>query len=153
MSHKSAVDNHRDVIRAVADIPWNGLPGALKDAAKSQGLKMSLALVDAIVAAVGVDDPAAPIAIDRKGNVLAEQGSRMTERVPLSEDITAHMRREILPFAPDARWEEEAIKIGYELPITRLFFKPKPVRPLHEIDADVAQLMADLGERFAEVRE
>ncbi|MDN5821012.1 MAG: type I restriction-modification system subunit M, partial [Brachybacterium sp.] len=120
MSHKAAVGGHRDVIRAVVDTPWNGLPGALKDAAKSQGLKMPLGLIDAIVAAVGEDDPAAPVAIDRKGNVLAEQGSKMTERIPLSDDIAEHMRREVLPFAPDARWDEDAAKIGYELPITRL---------------------------------
>lgn len=153
LSHKAAVDRHRDVIRAVAKVPWNALPGALKDAANSQGLKMPVGLIDAIVTAVGIDDPAAPVAIDRKGNFLAEQGSKMTERVPLSEDIGEHMQREVLPFAPDARWDEDAAKIGYELPITRLFFKPKPVRPLEEIDADVARLMTDLGAKFKEVRQ
>lgn len=153
MEHRAATDAHREVIRAVAGVAWNTLPGTLKDASKARGLKTPVGLVDAIVAAVGVDDPTAPVAIDRKGNVLTEPASRMTERVPLTEDIAEHMRREVLPFAPDARWDEDSAKVGYELPITRLFFKPSPVRPLREIDADVARLMADLGAKFSEVRE
>lgn len=153
MSHTSAVDGHRDVIHAVADVPWNALPGALKEAAKSRGLKMPVGLLDAIVAAVGVDDPEAGEAIDRKGSVLIEPGSKMIERVPLSENITEHMEREVLPFAPDARWDADGAKIGYELPIARLFYKPKQVRPLNAIDADVARVMAELGEKFSEVRE
>jgi len=152
-AHKAFVEGHRDVIRGVAGVPWNALPEALKAVAKSQGLKMPLGLLDAIVAALGVDDPEAPVAIDRKGTVLAADGSKMTERVPLSEDIDEHMQREVLPFAPDARWDADAAKIGYELPITRIFFQPKAVRPLEEIDADVARLMAHLGAKFAEVRE
>lgn len=152
-AHKAFVEGHRDVIRGVAGVPWNALPEALKAVAKSQGLKMPLGLLDAIVAALGVDDPEAPVAIDRKGTVLAADGSKMTERVPLSEDIDEHMQREVLPFAADARWDAGAAKIGYELPITRIFFQPKPVRPLEEIDADVARLMAELGAKFAEVRE
>lgn len=152
-AHKAFVDGHRDVIRGVAGVPWNALPDALKTVAKSQGLKMPLGLLDTIVAAIGVDDPEAPVAIDRKGTVLAADGSKMTERVPLSEDIDEHMQREVLPFAADARWDAGAAKIGYELPITRIFFQPKPVRPLEEIDADVARLMAELGAKFAEVRE
>lgn len=152
LGHSAALPGHRAVIEAVETMPWNQLPDALRQAAKAQGLKMPIGLIDAITAALGVDDPSASIAKDRKGNVLAEPGSKMTERIPLTEEIDEHMRREVLPFAPDAQWDADAAKIGYELPITRLFFKPKPVRPLEEIDADVQRLMAELGAKFAEVK-
>src|SRR5699024_1200253 len=144
MQHKAAVDGHRNVIREVAGVAWNALPDRLKDAAKSQGLKMPVGLIEAIVAEVGVDDSTEPVAIDRKGAVVVEPGSKMQERVPLSKDIAEHMKHEVLPSIPDAVWDDESATIGYEIPLTRMFFKPKPVRALEEIDMDVARLIADL---------
>ena len=35
----------------------------------------------------------------------------------------------------------------------RVFYKPEPVRPLEEIDADVSVVMGRLAEKFAGVRE
>ena len=64
---------------------------------------------------------------------------RDTEQVPLLEDggIEAFIRREVLPYTPDAWIKEQAIKIGYEISFTRHFYKPEPLRTLAEIGADI----------------
>ncbi len=64
---------------------------------------------------------------------------RDTEQVPLLEDggIDAFIRREVLPYTPDAWIKEDATKIGYEVSFTRHFYKPQPLRTLEEISADI----------------
>jgi type I restriction enzyme M protein len=67
---------------------------------------------------------------------------RDTEQVPLLEEggIDAFIRREVLPYAPDAWIDESATKIGYEISFTRYFYKPQPLRTLEEIRADILAL-------------
>jgi type I restriction enzyme M protein len=57
--------------------------------------------------------------------------------VPLSEDIEAYFKREVLPHAPDAWIDEEKTKVGYEIPFNRHFYVFKPPRDLAAIDADL----------------
>lgn len=63
---------------------------------------------------------------------------RDTEQVPLLEEggIDAFIRREVLPYAADA-WVRDDAKVGYEVSFTRHFYKPKPLRTLEEISADI----------------
>jgi type I restriction enzyme M protein len=65
-----------------------------------------------------------------------------TEQVPLLEPggIEAFIRREVLPYTPDAWIDESATKIGYEVSFTRHFYKPQPLRTLDEIRADIVAL-------------
>ena len=67
---------------------------------------------------------------------------RDTEQVPLLEPggIEAFIRREVLPYRPDAWVDESATKIGYEISFTRHFYKPQPLRTLKEIRADILAL-------------
>ena len=67
---------------------------------------------------------------------------RDTEQVPLLEDggIEVFIRREVLPYTPDAWIKEDATKIGYEVGFTRYFYKPPPLRSLEEISADILAL-------------
>lgn len=64
---------------------------------------------------------------------------RDTEQVPLLEEggIEAFIRREVLPYTPDAWIKEDATKTGYEISFTRHFYKPQPLRTLEEIRADI----------------
>ena len=64
---------------------------------------------------------------------------RDTEQVPLLEDggVEAFLRREVLPYASDAWYQADTVKIGYEISFTRYFYKPKPMRTLEEIRADI----------------
>jgi len=64
---------------------------------------------------------------------------RDTEQVPLLEDggIEAFIRREVLPYTPDAWIRDDATRIGYEISFTRHFYQPQPLRTLEEISADI----------------
>ncbi|MCO5053189.1 MAG: type I restriction-modification system subunit M [Verrucomicrobiae bacterium] len=67
---------------------------------------------------------------------------RDTEQVPLLEPggIEAFIRREVLPYTPDAWIDESATKMGYEISFTRHFYQPQPLRSLDEISADIVAL-------------
>ncbi len=64
---------------------------------------------------------------------------RDTEQVSLLEEggIEAFIKREVLPYTPDAWIKQDATKIGYEISFTRHFYKPQPLRTLEEISADI----------------
>jgi type I restriction enzyme M protein len=72
-----------------------------------------------------------------KGKPMADSSLRDTENVPLSEDIEAYFKREVLPHAPDAWIDADKTKVGYEIPFNRHFYVFKPPRPLAEIDAEL----------------
>ena len=67
---------------------------------------------------------------------------RDTEQIPLQEPggIDAFLRREVLPYAPDAWYPPGSVKTGYEISFTRYFYKPQPMRTLAEIRADILAL-------------
>ena len=67
---------------------------------------------------------------------------RDTEQVPLTEEggVEAFLRREVLPYAPDAWYVPDGVKVGYEISFTRHFYKPKSLRKLEEIRADLLAL-------------
>jgi hypothetical protein len=78
---------------------------------------------------------------------------RDTEQVPLLEEggVDAFIRREVLPYAPDAWVDHDKTKIGYEIPLTRYFYKYVPPRPVEEIDAEIKQLEREIQELLHEV--
>jgi len=67
---------------------------------------------------------------------------RDSEQIPLLEGggIETFIKREVLPYAPDAWYAPESVKIGYEISFTRYFYKPQPMRSLEEIRADILAL-------------
>lgn len=67
---------------------------------------------------------------------------RDTEQIPLLENggIEVFIRREVLPHVPDAWYDPESVKTGYEISFTRYFYKPQPLRTLEEIRADILAL-------------
>ncbi len=67
---------------------------------------------------------------------------RDTEQISLLHEggIDAFLEREVLPYAPDAWYQPGQVKIGYEISFTRHFYKPKPMRTLEEIRADILAL-------------
>jgi len=64
---------------------------------------------------------------------------RDTEQVPLQEEggIEAFLRREVLPYVADAWYDPDSVRIGYEISFTRYFYKPKQLRRLEQIRADI----------------
>ncbi|HKV35057.1 MAG TPA: class I SAM-dependent DNA methyltransferase [Pyrinomonadaceae bacterium] len=78
---------------------------------------------------------------------------RDTEQIPLLEEggIEAFIRREVLPYAADAWYDAETVKIGYEISFTRYFYKPTPLRTLEEIRADILLLEKETDGLLGEI--
>lgn len=84
---------------------------------------------------------------DEKGNLILKKGKKQpdtelrdTENIPLKEDIKEYMKREVLPYAPDAWIDKKKTKIGYEIPFTRFFYKYIPPRKSDEIYNEIKVL-------------
>ena len=109
--------------------------------------------------------------LDDKGNTEPDPELRDYENVPLpavpltfEADVTDrlgtieyraavadYMEAEVLPYVPDAWVDHTKIKIGYEIPVTRHFYKYVPPRPLAEIDAEIKQLEKEIQALLDEV--
>ena len=65
-----------------------------------------------------------------------------SEQAPLLEEggIEGFLRREVLPYAPDAWYDPGSVKVGYEISFTRYFYQPQPLRAPDEIWADIRSL-------------
>ena len=92
--------------------------------------------------------------VEKKGRVVADTSKRDTENVPLGEDIAEYMKREVLPYNPEAWVDETKSKVGYEIPFTRTFYEYKPIEPAETIAARIKEhegrLAAILGDLFEE---
>ena len=147
-------DFSETLVRVVRDLDgaeWNELPERIRAAAKAEGIKAPVGLIDAVMKAMAVPDENAPLAVDRKGAPVLADGWKIVERVPVAEEMDEHMAAEVLPFAPGATWDESKAKDGNEIPFTRIFYVPEEPLPLAEIDADVQRIMGELAQMFQEV--
>ena len=133
----------RDVICDAADAEGDWVTGdrgvaetrVAAWAAKSG--KTTKATRDALLAAVGVVDPASDPVEDAKGSVKPDPNLRDAEYVPLGQDIDVYITTHVAPFAPDAWADREKDRVGYEVPFAKMFFRYQPPRTLNEIDHDL----------------
>lgn len=82
-------------------------------------------------------DKKGKIVTDSKGKPKPDPKLKDTENIPLKEDIQEFFDREVIPFAPDAWWEDKDTKIGYEINFAKYFYKHQPPRSLEEIARDI----------------
>jgi len=122
---------------------------------------------------LAVADPEAKVITNRKGEPEPDPELRDNENVPLpevraswSEDVSErlatmeyriavndYMTSEVLPYVPDAWVDHTKTKVGYEIPLTRHFYRYVPPRPLEEIDAEIKALEIEIQELLREVTE
>jgi type I restriction enzyme M protein len=113
----------------------------------------------AILSALSERDETAEICRNADGNPDADSELRDTENVPLKECIYDYFEREVKPHVPDAWIDEnkrdekdgEIGRVGYEVPLTRHFYKYTPPRPLEEIESEIADLEKDIVRMLREV--
>ena len=84
--------------------------------------------------------------IMKKGKPVPDKALRDTENVPMKEDIQTYMEREVLPYVPDAWVDKKATKVGYEIPMTRYFYKYQPPEASDSIVARISSLESDIAE-------
>ncbi|WP_233558004.1 type I restriction-modification system subunit M [Tessaracoccus antarcticus] len=139
----------RTALISVAGKPYGNrdeFTKALRYAVKATGNGLALPVVKALVAVIGERDENADICSDTKGNPEPDIGLRDTELVPFHDTIDDYFERDVLPFVPDAWIDESKTKVGCEIPVTRLFYKYVPPRPLAEIDAELNALTEEIVE-------
>ncbi|MFA6924823.1 MAG: class I SAM-dependent DNA methyltransferase [Bacteroidales bacterium] len=73
----------------------------------------------------------------KKGIPKSDTNLKDVETIPLNDDIQAFFKKEVLPYAPDAWWNKDETKIGYEINFAKYFYIHQPPRPLSEIAKDI----------------
>ncbi len=122
---------------------------------------------------LGVADPEAPIITNRKGMQEPDSDLRDNENVPLPavpvvweeepderiagleyrSAVEECMATEVVPYVSDAWVDHTKTKLGYEIPVTRHFYRYIPPRPLAEIDAEIKALEGEVQDLLREVTE
>lgn len=64
------------------------------------------------------------VAMEWKGETKTQKD---TEIIPWKEDVPTYMEKNVLSINPQAKVNEKAAKIGYEIPFTREFYKYVPL--------------------------
>ena len=123
----------------------------LKEEFKKTNLKIPASLFKAILQALSERDETADICKNSKGNPEPDSELRDYENIHLKEDITAYMKREVLPHVPDAWLDESKTKIGYEINFNRYFYKYEPPRSLQEIETDLKKIEGEISEMLSEM--
>lgn len=85
-------------------------------------------------------DEKGKIVLDAKGNPISDSELKDFEKVPMKESIKDYFKREVLPFAPDAWYDDKKMKVGYEISFTKYFYKHEPLRDLADIEKDIMLL-------------
>ena len=149
----TSADNPRAILRKIGRVP-KAIDKALGDA-------------------LAVRDPEAQVVTNRKGEPEADPELRDNENVPLPEvpvrweadpterlasveyrsAVSDYMASEVLSYVPDAWVDHDKTKLGYEIPLTRHFYKYVLPRPLAAIDAEIKALEAEIQELMREVTE
>ena len=166
---KLSVQDQNDLSSRLAELEEVSTTGRAAMAAKLGDLPK--AIEKQVWDAIAVRDPEAPVVTNRKGEPEADPELRDNENVPLppipvtwEEDPTErlasieyrsavedYMVEEVLRYVPDAWVDHAKTKIGYEIPLTRQFYKYVPPRPLEEIDADIRALEDEIQRLLGEV--
>jgi len=117
------------------------------------------------------EDPESPPVLDRKKNPTPDPKLRDGENVSLppgklsfvadpTERLASRLFRdavddyadaEVRPYVHDAWVVYSKTRIGYEIPLTRHFYKYVPPRPLEEIDAELRELESEVQRLLAQV--
>jgi type I restriction enzyme M protein len=118
---------------------------------KKAELKLAAPVRKAVLSALSETDDTAEIVLDADGNPEPDTDLRDNESVPLKEDVHTYFDREVKPHVPDAWIDDTKTKVGYEIPLTRHFYRYTPLRPLAEIEADIRALESEIHATLGEV--
>lgn len=116
----------------------------MKSLDKASGIRLSAPELKAILSALGERDETAEICRDAKGYPEPDAELRDTENVPLTQDYHDYFAAEVLPHVPDAWIDESKTKIGYEIPLNRLFYQYTPPRDLTVIEEEIKKLEEEI---------
>ncbi|MGI6359642.1 MAG: type I restriction-modification system subunit M [Acholeplasmatales bacterium] len=88
-------------------------------------------IINKVIEGLSAMDKTAEIHKDKKGNIIYDKETKVVEIVKYDEEIDSYMKREVLPYTPDAKafFEENLtlknpiIKTGAEISFEKYFYK------------------------------
>ncbi len=127
--------------------------------------------LNAAVKMAMIRDSSYDIVTDRNGKPKRDQTLADQEKIPLpygrigwEQDISRriasegykkairdYIEKEILPHVTDAWADYSKTKIGYEIPLTKHFYKYTPPRPVSEINSEIASIGAEIDALMREM--
>ncbi|MDP2704445.1 MAG: class I SAM-dependent DNA methyltransferase [bacterium] len=126
---------------------------------KKREFKVSKKIIKTIWQEIGVRDEETEICLDEDGKQEADNELKDFERVPWGMDIRKYFEKEVRPYVPDA-WIDESVRdakdgkvgiVGYEIPLTRYFYKYQEPRKVEDIEADIKTAEADIQKLFSDL--
>jgi type I restriction enzyme M protein len=123
----------------------------LREMDRKRNVRLSAPELKAVLAALGERDETANVCLDKNGDPEPDPDLRDTETVPLKENIDEYFNREVLPHVPDAWIDTTKTKVGYEIPLSRHFYRYEPPRELEVIEADIKTLEGEILAMLKEV--
>ena len=96
-----------------------------------------------------LDDAGKPIL--KKGNPVADTSKRDTENIPLKEEINDFFKREVLPYSQDAWIDNKKTKVGYEIAMSRYFYKYEGKEDVDNILERLRILEQDIAESLKNI--
>lgn len=126
---------------------------------KKAGLKLGKPIQTAMQNAFAVADPDGETVLDAKGNPIWDSELKQIENIPLGEDLDAYMKREVLPFVPDAVVDETITDerdgqvgiVGYEVNFNKYFYKYIPPKTPDEIKSEILELEKQISKCMTEL--
>lgn len=107
-------------------------------------------LIAKIAEGLSAMDKSAKIQYDKKGNILYDKDTAMTELVRFDMDIKDYMASEVLPYVPDAQYFYED-KVGAEIPFTRYFYKYEQPEPSEQLEQEFIEIEKSVSNRIAKL--
>jgi type I restriction enzyme M protein len=149
----------------------------LEDSFKSCGLKLGSKLKKSILENLSERDSNADVCLSAIGESEPDSELRDFENIPFPSGISLplplgydnetgldevielvknhceeYMKSEVLPFVPDAWIDYSKTKIGYEIPVTKLFYVYKPPRDLQILNLELETLANDIIKQIKELQ-
>lgn len=133
--------------------------------------KIPTRALNAAVKIAMIRDPSFDIVADKKGKPKRDPMLADQEKIPLPNEhvdwehdmhrrvarteykdvINEYIKNEVLPHVPDAWVDHSKTKIGYEIPLTKHFYKYTPPRPVSEINAEIISIDAEINALMQEM--
>jgi type I restriction enzyme M protein len=108
-----------------------------------EGFDYSPNFVDSVIIALSEHDETAEYVIE-KGKRLADSNLRDYEKIPLRDDVVAYFEKEVKPYYFDAWMDRSKDKIGYEVNLTKYFYKYQSPRSLSDIHKKIKEVTSEI---------
>ena len=118
---------------------YNEFVTQIENAAAEVGLKFTAKRKKALRDCLTSTDESAAAVISSKGMPEPDKSLKDTEQIPLLYEggIETFWEKEIKPYVPDSWVDLDSVTLGYELSITKYFYRPAAVREPQVIVSDI----------------